>query len=189
MQRPRIVGLTGLAGSGKDTVRAMLEQEHGFTGLAFADPIRLMLGALLHYAGADPDHMTERELKETAMPQLAGLSYRELAQTLGTEWGRSMRPDLWLRLAQSRLAVLAKDSIEPLRVVISDVRFINEAAWIQSMGGEIWRVERPGTQPVRQHASETEMRLIPCDRVLFNHGTMDDLWLAVSRYCEAEVQP
>ncbi len=189
MQRPRIIGLTGLAGSGKDTVRAMLEQDHGFTGLAFADPIRLMLCALLQYAGADASHMTDRALKEAQMPQLAGLSYRELAQTLGTEWGRSVRPDLWLRLAQSRVAVLATESTEPLRVVISDVRFLNEATWIQSMGGEIWRVERPGTQPVRQHSSETEMRLIPCDRVLFNHGTMDELWLTVSRYCEAEVQP
>ena len=41
MKTPAIIGLTGLAGTGKDTVRAILE-EFGYNGLAFAD-IRTML--------------------------------------------------------------------------------------------------------------------------------------------------
>jgi dephospho-CoA kinase len=50
MSKPFIIGLTGYAGSGKDTVRNILEAKHGFDGIAFADPIRDMLTALLESA-------------------------------------------------------------------------------------------------------------------------------------------
>ena len=47
MTRPRLIGLTGYAGTGKDTVRQILEDQYDLDGLAFADPIREMLSVLL----------------------------------------------------------------------------------------------------------------------------------------------
>lgn len=191
MHYPRIVGLTGPAGSGKDTVRTMLEEDHGYSGLSFADPMRSMLGSLLAYVGADPMYMSERALKEIAIPQI-GASYRELAQTLGTEWGRGILPDLWVRMAEARMNVLRqahRNSPDPLRVVISDVRFLNEANWIRDMGGEIWRIDRPGLAPVRAHESERELRQIWADQTLLNDGGMEDLWVRVAALCEAKVMP
>ena len=58
-----------------------------------------MLEALLTECGLDYAHCFEPGLKEQPIPGLQR-SYRELAQTLGTEWGRQLQgEDFWLRCA------------------------------------------------------------------------------------------
>lgn len=172
----RLIGLTGTAGSGKDTVRRLLEEHHGYSGLAFADPIRNMLRPLLADAGTSDEWMTDRDLKEATIPAI-GTSYRHLAQSLGTEWGRSIEHEFWLRIASARLDFLQDQGLR--RFVISDVRFLNEAAWIKLLGGEVWRVERPSAEPVREHASEKISHINP-DRIIDNSGTVADLWKTVN---------
>ena len=167
----KIIGLTGLAGSGKDTVRSYLQEQHAFAGMAFADPIRSMLAALLREVGASEDWMTDRLLKEGTIPAL-GTSYRHLAQTLGTEWGRSVNPEFWLRIAQARLEVMREAGVKC--VVISDVRFLNEAHWISSEGGQVWRIDRPQAEAVRPHQSELISHITP-HRIIPNSGTLADL--------------
>lgn len=168
-----LIGLTGNAGHGKDTVRAMLEDQ-GFVGLAFADPIRQMIRELLDSTGLDNAYMDERALKETAIPGL-GVSYRRMAQTLGTEWGRALHPDIWLRLAAVFIDSCVDADTTNTHFVISDVRFPNEAAWVRERGGAIWRVVRPGVDPVSAHASEAEIELITPDLVIDNSGDLDYL--------------
>lgn len=171
-----LIGLTGYAGSGKDAVRAALEEHLGFIGFAFADPIRQMLRELLTSNGIDPAHMDDRALKETIIPEL-GVSYRHMAQTLGTEWARRcLHDDFWLRLAGAYMAdVMDAAGDDNMRFVISDVRFANEAAWVRERGGVIWRVHRPGLEPVRAHVSESGMDDIKPDFVVHNVGTLEDL--------------
>lgn len=176
MTKPRLIGLTGYAGTGKDTVRQILEDQYDLDGMAFADPIRDMLSSLLASVGADEIWMTARHLKERDIPQL-GMSYRKLAQTLGTEWARALDPDFWVRIAAAKVELCAH--YNQAGVVISDVRFPNEAAWIKSRGGVIWRVIRPGTEPVRAHASEDLIAGLPHDYVIDNSGEIDDLDVAV----------
>lgn len=177
--RPIIIGLTGPAGSGKDTVRQMLESDHGFSGLAFADPIRSMVSELLSYVDAAEHYAYDRALKEEHVPRL-NVSYRELAQTLGTEWGRALfGEDFWVRIAQARIA--RKVAAGAQRIVVSDVRFANEAKAIRDAGGRIWRITRPGLQPVRAHVSEQlAMGATEWDAHLCNNGTVEDLWVQVA---------
>lgn len=176
---PTLIGLTGLAGSGKDTVRAMLEQR-GFCGLAFADPIRNMIRDLFNSNGISNEYMDDRALKEVAIPGL-GVSYRHLAQTLGTEWGRhAVGADFWLRIAETYMADITTQTFEPPLFVLSDVRFQNEAAWVRERGGVIWRVERPGIPAVRDHASEANVALIRADAVVHNAGSLELLEVLVS---------
>lgn len=172
----RLIGITGLAGNGKDTVRRMLEENHEFVGLAFADPIRQMLGALLAENGISTEWMYERDLKERPIPCL-GVSYRELAQRLG-DWGRAISPDFWLRIA-GEFIVDQRRQGERL-FVISDVRFVNEAQWIKDAGGEVWRIDRPSAEPVRDHESERQVLAIQPDRVIDNSGTVEGLWTYVN---------
>ena len=180
----RLIGLTGYAGSGKDTVRNMLEDDHGFVGLAFADPIRTMLRALFDGAGINTDHMDLRELKEQNIEGL-GVSYRQLAQTLGTEWGRvCVGRGFWLRIAHETIQKHRRHG-ERL-FVVSDVRFENEARWIQDAGGEVWRIDRPGTDPVRPHVSENNIATLPANRIISNAGTVEDLWCVVSSLMRTE---
>lgn len=186
---PPVIGLTGAAGSGKDTVRGMLEA-HGYIGIAFADPMRAMLAELLEHAGLPEAWLTERQRKEEPIPWL-GLSYRQMAQTLGTEWGRALHPDFWLRIAGMRMGSYG----EGARFVISDVRFGNEAKLVRELGGVIWRIQRPGIEAVRPHVSETELASILVDDLVNNHGTIEQLqvevdWaLRVSQFTRDAAEP
>lgn len=178
MSKPHLIGLTGYAGTGKDTVRALLD-EHGYHVLAFADPIRMMVRELFTSAGIDTDYMDTRNLKEAIIPEL-GLSYRHMAQTLGTEWGRSLHPNFWTRIAGAYMIDCSKEPSYFHSFCISDVRFINEAQWVRDQGGVIWRVERPQAVPVRAHASEAEMYHFTADKTIVNDGSIDDLRIAVA---------
>ena len=168
----QIIGLTGPAGSGKDAVRDILE-DLGFIGFAFADPIRSMIRKLLARNGLSEAWMDKRDLKERVIPEL-NVSYRQMAQTLGTEWGRSLRPDFWLSIADAYMEDLVAQEDSP-QFVVSDVRFVNEAQWVRERDGVIWRINRPDLAAVRAHVSESEMDSLAPEVVIHNNGTLDDL--------------
>ena len=170
----KIIGLTGPAGSGKDTVRQMLEQNHHCTGLAFADPMRAMLAPLLDLCGVGNEWMTQRELKELPIPGL-GQSYRVLAQRLGTEWGRSIDPDFWIKVAAASMAEVMNIKGRDTVFVISDVRFDNEAQWVKDHGGVIWHIHRPSAQAVAAHQSENGIRPELVDLNILNKYTLREL--------------
>ena len=152
---PLILGLCGPAGAGKDTAANYLCSAHGFERYAFAEPMRDMLEALFVPAGLDYAYIHEPHLKEQPVPGL-GFSYRHMAQTLGTEWARAhLDPNFWLRIAELRLG-LPNAPIHD-RIVITDVRFTNELAWIVNHDGVTARIERPGVAPVRAHVSEQQV--------------------------------
>jgi hypothetical protein len=60
-------------------------------------------------------------------------------------------------------------------VVVDDVRFPNEAQLIKSMGGQLWRIERPGLTDATGHSSEGGLADWEFDRVIVNDGTVEDL--------------
>lgn len=150
------VGLSGKAGSGKDTAAKFLKEALEARGkrvetLAFADPIRWMLLSL----GVPQQYMMNRDLKEEPIPGFNGCSYRQLAQTLGTEWGRHcLGNEFWLKQVERRLSVWREIHRSPDVLIISDVRMPNEAAWILARGGMLAHVVRPHMDPVREHESE-----------------------------------
>lgn len=174
MTTPKLIGLTGFAGAGKDSVRLILERDHNYHGLAFADPIRLMLFELMDSTGISSNYMHARDLKEAIIPEW-GVSWRHSAQKLG-DWGRNLHPDFWIRIAAAYVTDCARHSgTAGMPIVVSDVRFFNEALWIKQQGGEIWRVDRPNLPPVRAHQSEREIDSLVHTRWISNWGTLEDL--------------
>lgn len=171
----KIIGLVGLAGAGKSTVASYLEERWSFVEIAFADPIVDMAAALMARAGVGGEWMTERALKEQPMPVL-GMSYRQLAQTLGTQWGRTLAPDLWIKIARQAVYYLQEHEEH---VVISDVRFFNEAQLVRELGGTLVRVQRADlpalSHGLSQHASERDQAVISVDHTLHNAGSIATL--------------
>lgn len=167
-----LIGLSGLAGTGKDEAARYLCREYGFVQASFADPIRSMALLLLEEAGIDHAWLTERHLKEQLIEAL-GVSGRALLQVLGTEVGRALSQDIWVRHLALRLG-LAPDpcTATPIhdRIVVSDVRFANECAWLRGRGGRLVRLHRSAASPVRPHVSEQQVLDLPADVDLWNNG-------------------
>lgn len=143
---PPVVAFTGQAGSGKSTATKYLVEQHGYTLVKFAGPLKDMMRAI----GFD-DVEIEGELKETENINLWGKTPRHAMQTLGTEWGRNcIHPDFWVGLWRQRVnAVMFGGG----RVVVDDCRFPNEAAAIRRLGGDIYRITGRGGIP-GHHESE-----------------------------------
>ena len=178
---PPLIGLIGPAGAGKTTVAEMLRERHGYMVVSLADPIRDMLGGLLRGLGLGHEWMEDRALKEKPMP-IIGMSYRVLAQTLGTEWGRERDPALWVRLCAHRLAELRGAHQES--VVVHDVRFANEGGMIRQAGGVLVRVNRqvdalPDGRSA--HVSEQWQATARADHLILNSGTFGLLQDQVDR--------
>lgn len=169
MPQAPLIGIAGRGRAGKDTVANFIIAAIGGYRYSFADPIRAMLAPL----GVDMSDPYWQARKEEPIPAL-GVSPRRMMQTLGTEWGRQLiNPDLWLVMAHQRLLRNGPG------MVISDVRFENEAAWIRKHGGRIIHVIRPEAKAVEAHASEDGIEMLDTDAQLFNSGTLEELQLTV----------
>lgn len=169
----RLIGIAGKAGSGKDTAGAYLVERHGFAQYAFADPIRAMIGALGAFPASD---LVSRDTKEVVIDWL-GKSPRQMAQTLGTEWGRELvHPQLWVLMAQRRWEA-AQVAGEDL--VITDVRFENEMLWVKAQGGQVIALDRAAATAVSAHASEQFDISSVADIVITNNGTINSLRISL----------
>jgi hypothetical protein len=164
-----IIGLTGYAQSGKDTFASILVEKYGYSRIAFADKIRDFLYGINPMVGCSPTGYLQDLVnlvgwdKAKQEPQV-----RRLLQDLGISARDLISEDIWVTAA---LSSVSKDQ----RVVITDVRFENEAAMIKSMGGQLWRVKRSGVGPVNDHVSESEMDGYKVDQIFVNNGTLEEL--------------
>lgn len=180
----KLIALCGAAGAGKDTVADMLPARK----LAFADALYREVAEAW---GVEQHVLRCRETKETPLDSLEmqrcadgdfcfGPRYRELwhsprsprqiLQWWGTEYRRGQNPNYWIDRMVETLAAEAGS------VVITDVRFPNEAALVRQLGGQLWQIRRPGYEAGGTgHASDTGGSEFRPDVVLENFGSLDDL--------------
>lgn len=169
-----LIGIAGPAGAGKDTVADRLVAKHGFSRYSLAGPIKAALNAAF---GWSPEQWDDRAWKEARICRL-GFSPRRAAQTLGTEWGRALNSNLWLLLAERFIErCKAMDSFDPIAhgIVIPDIRFEDEAAWVRKQGGVLWHITRGDCASIEAHASEAGVSVAPCDLTLHNSRDIDFL--------------
>jgi len=161
-----IIGLSGYARSGKDTVAKLLIKDYGFERVAFADPIRKIL--------YDMNPIVDGERLADIVDNYgwditkSKAEVRRFLQVLGYSARMTIHSDVWVMAAFGKMRA-------DKNYVIADVRFLNEAAYIKKHGGEIWRVERPGVTPVNDHISEWEMDNYQCDHGILNDGSLEQL--------------
>jgi hypothetical protein len=181
-----LVGLVGEKQSGKSTVARMLVDE-GWLEYAFATPLKDICGILgapsssLHGSADD---------KERIIPHL-GVSGRQLMQSVGTELFRVTLPrvlpsllprHLWVHLMRQQLE---KHQATDARIVVSDVRFDDEAQLILDMGGTLIRIVRPpagGHRNEDPHQSESGLHHVQVHEVVENTGTVVQLQQRVYKW-------
>lgn len=167
---PLIIGLAGRAGSGKDTAAQYLCSVHRFEAVAFADLINDIAAQLLDPFDVDHAVLHERALKEQPIHALPGSpSARQIKQQIG-DLGRSWHPEFWITATAHRLGMHDMPRSSPVhdRIVISDVRLPDEAAWVAGRGGVVLRLVRPQALPVRGHNSESEVDTLPVNWEILN---------------------
>jgi hypothetical protein len=193
---PRIIGVTGYAQHGKDTIAAVLVKEYGYTRVALADRMKeamLTLDPVIHVGGlTDPPGPFDFERLRNVVKERGWdgakkhPEVRRLLQVFGTEVGRNMLgEDVWIS-ALARSVKGFYDDHGP-RIVIPDIRFLNEAQFIRRMRGDVWRVNRPnfdngvGTT----HASERDIPAIHADATFTNDLDVEYLEAQTRRYVDA----
>ena len=170
-----IIGITGRAGSGKDTVGQFLVERYGFERIAFADPLKRIAREI----GWDGGKEDAGNCAHCGM-----LQGRTLLQVLGTEGLRQhLGKNVWID-ALLRHIVTTRALTGQSRWVITDVRYTNEADMIQAHDGHVWRVVRPELRSNDAHDSETALADIMADVTFTNDGTVDALHRLVEEYAE-----
>ena len=178
-----IVGLQGLAGSGKSTMAAILQKELGFSEYAFAAPLKEACKSLF----ALSDEQVYGDLKEVDDP-IWKVSPRYILQRFGTEMIRQHLfkelPDLHHK-SSSLFIDLAQRFIyskPDQNIVLSDVRFEDEAALVTENEGILVRIVRDSCSRSRlsethspEHASaRAKLEGPEPDIIIYNNGTMSD---------------
>lgn len=183
---PAIVALCGRSGSGKSAAAEYLAAEYGFEQLAFADALKDILGSHLTDLGLDYAYLHEPGLKDQPIAGWPAMAWdgepvtaRRLMQTLG-DWGRSISPDYWVACLERRAGLCHGCSPVHDRILITDVRYWNEARWLRQRDGVLLRLQRDGASPMRSHSSEEEVHLLQDDLTIVNNGpTLEGLHAAL----------
>ena len=173
-----LIGFTGPPGWGKDTAADHLVKAHGFVRVAFADTIRqvaLTIDPYVHFFRlSDVINLIGWD-RAKRQPEV-----RRLLQVIGTEAGRDVHGiDVWVDRTFDAISALAHD--QP--VVITDVRFDNEARRLRTFGGRLVRVRRQtdNHDAVLGHRSETESAKLNSDHYLPNDGSITELHRRLDR--------
>ncbi|WP_260673734.1 deoxynucleotide monophosphate kinase family protein [Comamonas aquatica] len=201
---PIIIGLTGANGAGKDTVAGMLsralhQQRRLSCVMAFADPLyeEVAKAFLIKI-----EQLKERRTKEQPSEALnlnmcidpwfvqsiekscnvdvmseVPRSPRQILQWWGTQYRRAQDPLYWVKRFEHRVRQHQEAGIQ--HIVVTDVRFADEAATIRALGGQIWRVHRPNLPTSGTgHVSEVTGLEFDPEATILNSGSLDALHYA-----------
>lgn len=206
-----IIAISGLIGSGKDTVADYLVNLHEFRRESFAGNLK---NAMCEIFGWDRDMLegrskSSREWREqvdewwATRLNIPHLTPRWILQHVGTDVIRGhFHDDVWLASLENKLRKTDDD------IVISDVRFKNEVKMLKSLGAvcvQVVRGDRPiwYTEAIKAntipdqvvveksrltlenvynvHRSEYDWVGTDFDVTLDNNGTLDDLYAQIEK--------
>lgn len=177
------IGLIGRKQVGKSAAGDYLADMFSYQIRAFADPMRAMARAINPIIGntpAGPLRLTEAEATygydraKEIFPE-----FRRFLQTLGTEGGRKVLGEtIWVDTFVKGIMPLLADQ---LPIVVTDVRFQNEADALSELGFTLIRIVQPGRDESDVHPSETSLDDYIADFTIFNERTRGDLYDELDR--------
>lgn len=190
-----IIGLTGVAQSGKSTIADYLKSAYGFKEYGFAEGVRLALYRMNPMVLSEARHGQLTQVVTQNLQEIVDdfgwdeakkiPMVRQLLQRMGTEAGRDTHgEDVWVNRTFDQMMKecgwdwkfehdkLVKYCTED--VVIADVRFDNEAERIKHHGGVVIKVDR-GNKPINSHSSEQGIDATLIDVTFRNEGTLTEI--------------
>lgn len=173
-----LIGLTGYRHSGENQVADLLVAKYGFVRMAFADPVYRTLVAV--------------------NPTIDGVALTDLVKDIGWRGIKDHETygaELTRMLQETGKAVRtqfgANCCIESIRrrilslppgtgVVVTDTLLPNEAFFVDSLDGQLWRIEKEGTGPVNDDETEAPLPSLFVNETIRNEGP-ESLWEQVRR--------
>lgn len=156
-RRPLLFALGNKARSGKDTTAdIIISCLPNTVKVSIAQPVYDVAGLIQEYFG------------------ISRAKHPELLQEIGMSMRRVYGEDVWIDIALKRIGAYAQRGIN---VVVSDMRFRNEAAKLVSAGFKTIRVVRNNRTIDRDptHISEVDLDDFNYDHVIINDGTLEEL--------------
>lgn len=159
-----MIGFTGRAGSGKTHLAEYMCSNYLAHPVAFADPLKLMVFPIATMlAGGDEDLIRSymEEGKDKKMPKI-NCSARDLYRQIG-DIMRYHNPDAFVHLTELKVNLVRQiyqtkmgrlDFEVP--IIVTDIRYENEAQWVRDQCGVIIRINRPDDKlrVTHKHSSE-----------------------------------
>jgi len=146
---PDIVGISGFAQTGKDTLfilaHEILDKEDiKITRAAFADGVKQDLHQLLVKKAGISAFTNDPEEKKLIRPLLV---------EYGTGLMRRLDPEYWIRRME-RSIELGKTI--GAKVFITDLRYPNELEWLKSKGGKLIHITKTGSGPANEEEEKQD---------------------------------
>jgi dephospho-CoA kinase len=176
-----LIALTGYKGSGKDVCADYLVANYGFVKMSFAEPLKEVLKVLFMF---DDEQLYGSQIqKEEPDLRWFGCSARTSMQFIGTEVLRDslekIMPGIGSDYFVKRLGIWFEAEIAKnpnIKVVVSDLRFLNEDKYIKKMAGMVIRINRKSVILTDLHQSETEFEKIIPDYIFSNDESVENLY-------------
>lgn len=161
-----IIGLSGYAKSGKDTVAEIIQelQPDKWEVRKFSGKLKQIASIL---TGIPAFKFEDQDFKTSMLGEEWWKNYgdfyhqttvRDFLQILGTDAIRNgLHSNAWVNALMADYRPKKLSEYNPSRWIVTDVRFPNEAEAIKDRGGVIIRIDRPGVEPVNAHPSETAL--------------------------------
>lgn len=164
-----LIGITGKAGVGKDTLADKIIERYGGVKLGFADSIKNACKELFQLSHEQLHIREEKEKKDPRWDK----SPRELMQILGTDLLRNhFDENIFIK---STLERIKKLSIKNEIIIVSDCRFENETQMIRNLNGIIIHLTRPKVKHINNHISENTLKIFVKDIELINNSSIENL--------------
>jgi hypothetical protein len=174
-----LIGILGKKYHGKDTAADYIVKHYQFTKMAFATPLKNICKELFDFN----EQQLYGDQKEEFDPYWQ-VTPRVTFQYIGTDLLREQMykilpqvgNHIWVKSLENKLNKLPPH----LDIVVSDVRFDNEAAMIKSRGGIIIKLKRK-IESKDNHSSESHIDDIPYDYLIDNNSTFEYLYSCIDK--------
>lgn len=169
------IGVCGKMYNGKDTIADYLCSKYGYTKIAFADTLKEVCRIVF---GLTYEQLYGKE-KETRIERWYDLTPRLMFQFVGTELFRNNMSLLHEGFGRDIWLLSLKQKLGSKPYVISDIRFDNELTLVKEMKGISIKVIRPDLVQSSTHESETNIDKLMTNVILYNNGTIEQLYQGV----------